>query len=288
MGHSVKEEPATLLVGPYPPPVHLLRDLGISLSFHGRERATLSAPVAPAICDRQGAVLPGVLATLVDVLGGSLAIRAIWPDWIVTSDLSVHASDRPARGRIAAEGSLLRSGRNKVIIEADLFEEHGQGRGRVGYAMITLSRIRRAGEPVPVEAGWDSESTFTFAGEGAGFERSCREKMGVAIVAEPAGGIEVPMTEYVRNSFGALQGGVVAILADLAGEGAAGMAGGCPFVTRALQVHYLSPGRTGPFRATARLLDAGGDSALTRVEVADRGDGDRLIAVALNRAAACR
>jgi len=53
-----------------------------------------------------------------------------------------------------------------------------------------------------------------------------------------------------------------------------------------LAVQYLSQGKKGPFRTRTRIIRTTGDTALTRVEVVDRGLEDRLISVVMNTAVA--
>jgi acyl-coenzyme A thioesterase PaaI-like protein len=77
---------------------------------------------------------------------------------------------------------------------------------------------------------------------------------------------------------------MIAILADVAGEVAARSAAGKPLTTSDLAIHYLSQGKRGPFRTRTRVLRTTDDTALTRVEVVDRGMEDRLIAVVMNTA----
>ena len=55
-------------------------------------------------------------------------------------------------------------------------------------------------------------------------------------------------------------------------------------VSKDLAIQYLSQGKKGPFRTRTRVLRTTGDTALTRVEVIDRGMEDRLIALVMNTA----
>jgi acyl-coenzyme A thioesterase PaaI-like protein len=77
---------------------------------------------------------------------------------------------------------------------------------------------------------------------------------------------------------------MVAVLGDAAGQLAARAAAGKPFITSDLLIHYLSQGKLGPFITRARVLRLTEDTALTRVEVTDRGANDRLITVVMNTA----
>ena len=90
----------------------------------------------------------------------------------------------------------------------------------------------------------------------------------------------MPVRPYSANSFGAVQGGVMALLAEVAGGQALGAARGDPVVVTDLQVAYLALGRVGPIVSRARVLPAGPDG-LPRsavVELVDAGleDGGRL------------
>ena len=79
---------------------------------------------------------------------------------------------------------------------------------------------------------------------------------------------------------------MIAVLAEAAGEMAAGRAAGKPMASKDLAIQYLSQGKIGPFRTRARVIRTTHDTALTRVEVIDRGMEDRLIAVVMNTAVA--
>ena len=80
---------------------------------------------------------------------------------------------------------------------------------------------------------------------------------------------------YVRNSFGALNGGVLAGLAETA---AVGPGGG---VARQLTVHYLRQATVGPVVARAALARRDRrPRPPRRVEVVDAGADDRCCAVA--------
>jgi len=92
------------------------------------------------------------------------------------------------------------------------------------------------------------------------------------------------MTDYVLNSFHVIQGWIVALLADVAGQCVARAATGQPFTMKDLTMHYLSQGRVGPFCFTAEVLRTTSDTALTRVELVDRGANDRLLMVGINTA----
>jgi len=266
-----------------------LRDLGVSLELQGQGRAVIRAPLVPEIRTKDGSLQIGAVATMIDVLGGAMTIRAVHPDWMATASLSVHLAGRPTSDTIAAAGEVLRAGRTMAIIDVDIREEDG-GRARatpsIGTAMMTFSRLPRREDTPALQLDTDTPEAFDFATDGSGLDRPYRDAAGVRVLDEGAGVAEIEMKNYVRNSVGVLQGGMIAVLGDVAGEAAARSAVRKPLTTRDLEIHYLSQGKRGPFRTRTRVLRMTDDTALTRVEVIDRGLEDRLIAVVMNTAVA--
>jgi uncharacterized protein (TIGR00369 family) len=269
----------------YPPQDHMLRDLGIDVVTDGMDAATVQAPVVPEICSNKGVLYVGVLATLVDVLGGVLAIPAVRPDWISTSNLSIHSTQAVLSGRICADGHVLRSGRTAIVIGVQIQVENSDGpqkRVPVGYAMITYSRLPGNKTNLHMNTHSHSHDLVRYSLKGAGLDMPFVHKAGIHIQDRARGKLVLKMTDYVRNSLGSLQGGMTAFLADLAGQSLAGTQAGTPGQTRDLIVHYMSPGMTGPFQTTAEVLRMDRHSALTRIRVLDRGMDDRLMAVVMN------
>jgi uncharacterized protein (TIGR00369 family) len=279
--------PRTVLVDGYPPQHHLLRDLRISVEFQPGWRSIVRVPVVPAVCTDQGGMQVGVIATLVDVLGGTLSIRMVYPAWIATADLSIHMAERATSGVVAARGSVMRAGRTRVVIEVDIRQETPSPQSvsrSIGSALMTFSRLP-AGKHIPeVQIDDNISEMLEFALDGSGLDRPCLDAFGVRIVDSARGVVELEMDDYVRNSRGALQGGIFAILGDAAGEHAARAATGQPLTTSDLAIHYLLPGKIGPFRTRATVLRTTADTSLTRVEVIDVGGEDRPIAVVMNTA----
>lgn len=111
--------------------------------------------------------------------------------------------------------------------------------------------------------------------------------MGIRVLDARRGELELARTDYTVNSFGSLQGGSVASLAELAGEVAARAAGHESAVSTDVAVRYLAQGPRGPYRTSAEVLRL--RPSLVRVEVRDVGVGE-LMAVAtvgVGDAAAC-
>ncbi len=279
----------SVIADQYPPDIHILRDLRVSLEFQGQGRAVIRAPVVPEIRTRDGSLQIGAVATLIDVLGGALTARAVYPDWIATASLSVHMTGRPVSDTVVAAGEVIRAGRTMAIIDVDIREETNDPAGSsksIGTAMMTFSRLPRREDTPSLKLDMDAPETVDFGIEGSGLKRPYREAAGVRVLDEGAGVVELEMKDYVRNSVRVLQGGMIAVLADTAGGMAAGAAAQKQMTTKDLAIQYLSQGKKGPFQTRARVVRTTDDTALTRVEVIDRGVEDRVIAVVMNTAVA--
>jgi uncharacterized protein (TIGR00369 family) len=263
----------------YPPERHVLRDLHLALERSPGTPDRARIPVVPEIRDGAGRIRLGVVATLVDVVGAGIALRRMAPDWLATADLSVHARDVVAVGPLAGEARALRSGRTTTVVEVRLFDE-GAARREVALATMTFVRIVRPEATKNLEAPTEAEveSRFEFAFPDSGLTRPYAEALGVRVVDARRGELELVRTDYTVNSFGSLQGGTVASLAELAGEVAARAAGHEGAVSSDLAVHYLAQGPRGPYRTSVELLRV--RPSLVRVEVVDAG-AEELMAVAI-------
>jgi uncharacterized protein (TIGR00369 family) len=91
--------------------------------------------------------------------------------------------------------------------------------------------------------------------------------------------IEMDNRPDLANVRGALQGGLVATLIDIAAGRLAGrrVGPGQDVTTADMTVHFVAPIVTGPARAVATVVRAGGRLIVTAVDVADVGR-DRLAA----------
>jgi uncharacterized protein (TIGR00369 family) len=93
--------------------------------------------------------------------------------------------------------------------------------------------------------------------------------------------MELPVSPQVVNAAGALQGGMIATLADVAGRhlGLEHIQPGTAITTADLFVRYLRPITEGSARAFPRILRAGRRSVVAQVEIFGSGD-DELAATA--------
>ena len=262
----------------YPPPEHVLRDLGFEIDV--REDGTASAwmPATPEVAAPWGGTTAGVLATLVDAVSGNLASLAARPDRVATADLALTLT-RPSTGaETEVTGSVLRRGRTTCVVEVRV----GEG----GWATATFAVLaHRDATPGPdVRAPEATGRRNVFGGTGRPLTQWIGDAVGLTVVDAAAGVVDVPLTPYVTNSFGALQGGMVAFVAEQAGALAVGAALGAPATTVGLQIAYLAQSRVGPFRTAASVLDVRERSGAATVRVIDTGADDRVCAIAQVRA----
>jgi acyl-coenzyme A thioesterase PaaI-like protein len=263
----------------YPPDEHFLRDLRLWIE-RGPEGSRAGLEVVPEMCAEPGGVRAGVLATLVDAAGAEAAVRAARPHWVATSDLVLHLLAPARAGVVLGVPALLRRTRSTLVLEVAL--RAGASGAALGLATLSFAVLTARGEVQRMGAGAEERRT-DFARPGSRLVKPVAESVGARLVDAAGGVYELPLGPYVGNSMGALQGGVAALLVDLAAEAAARAASGEPLVTRDLALNYLALGRRGPVRSDARVLrrDAGG--ILLRVALRDAA-GD-LLAVASARAA---
>jgi uncharacterized protein (TIGR00369 family) len=262
----------------YPPAEHMLRDLRFSFEHDTEGRASRAwLPVVDELCTDHGSARAGVLATLVDVIGGGLAAAAAAPDWIATADLTLHLVRAALPGSVvAANARVLRAGRTTVVIEVALSDDTDRMLGAATMSFAVLPR--RDHNPDMSSALSDGPSTM--AVETSRLRAPFLDALGVAVLEAAAGSIEVPVTDWSRNSMGALQGGLVATVADASAEVALREATGAALVVTDLQVSFLGFGRTGPVRAHADVLHASPQFGSARVEIVDSGADTRLMTLA--------
>ncbi len=253
----------------YPPERHLLRDLRLEAEHRPDGTSSAWIPMAPEVQTPSGAPAIGAVTTLVDALGGGMAIPTVLPNWIATADLTLHLVPGPARDALEARGRVARAGRTTVVLEVDLFDEPS-GAPR-GLATMTFSVIERKVEAPVWHRDPDELTRTTMALPESGFRVHLHDALGIRAVDAGAGVVEQPIDDYSRNSFGAVQGGAYGALAGAAAEAALGTACGVPVDAVDLQLTYLELGRIGPLRTATTVLRASPIEGAARVEVFDAG-----------------
>lgn len=237
-------------------------DLECDMSADGTAAAG-EASVGPLLRGEAGGVRPALLATVADIVGGIPACRATAPRLALTLDIAVRIVAQPAGDRVRVAARLLKEGRNTVAVAVD-FADSGSG------DVVALSHLTFVPSPRPQDL---APPTLTGMRTRGSIAVPLPQLVG-ARVPEP-GVAEIDHRPYVVQGSGALQGGIVALLAELAAES---LAGG-PVLD--LDTRYLSTVRVGPGRAEATTVGGG----LVRIEVRDTGADGRLAAVATARVA---
>ncbi len=277
-----------MAIAGYPPAQHFLSDLGMEAEVTSATDARVRIRVTPHITGADGGVRAGVLATLVDVVGGSAALRALAPDWLATADLALEMV-RPAIGPwVEARGSVVRRGKTVLVVEALVFNVTADGAegfdaddpaDPVAWATMTFAVLPARAAAATSRVNPDLPTRWAFTGPG--LDRSVVDVLSVSVLDPAQGRVSMPVREYLFNSFGAVQGGVMALLGEVAGAAAVAAAAGtetASTVVTGLQVAYLALGRVGPIVSRTRVLDAGergvGGSAV--IELLDEGAEGRV------------
>jgi len=276
----------------YPPARHLLSDLGIEAESIAESDTLARIRATPHIAAADGGVRAGVLATLVDLVGGSEAMRAARPDRMVTADLTLQIV-RPAVGPfVEGRGRVVRRGRTTLVIEAGVFDVSGDGSEATAgaehappAAWATMTFAIHAGNQSKASGDEGPQLPARWSFTGAGLEGPVVDALSLSEAGVDGDEVSMPVREYLLNSFGAVQGGVMALLGEVAAirgfERAGGLGG---VVVTDLQVAYLATGRVGPI--VSRTMVRGGDgpgAAGSRrnavIELVDEGEGGRLTTV---------
>ncbi len=256
----------------YPPPQHILRDLQLEMETGPENYFRSRMPVVPEVLSPDGRVEASVLATLADLAGATVTFQFLLPDWMATADLAVHVLEAPTGPTLVARAEILRAGRRNIITEVTIEDEGSATPRPVGHATLTFARIERPELTLnlnPVDAPVARERR-SFGAAGGGLHAAHREQTGIELTDPENGICTLRRTDYTLNSFGTLQGGSVAALAEAAAESLM-TARGSSAITEDLTVRYLAQGPKGPYRSQAFLLRCREDEALARVEVHDTG-----------------
>ncbi len=260
----------------YPPDNHLLRDLRFSFE-HDEEgrRSRAWMPVVTELCTDLGHARAGALATLVDVIGGGLAASAAAPGWIATADLTLHLVRAARPGSVVeARAEVLRAGRTTVVIEVALVDEHEHD---IGLATMSFAVLPRRDTNPDVSSIRQPASTM--ARPESRLAGPLLDQLGVQVRDRARGEIDVPVIDWSLNSMGAMQGGVVATVAEVAAETALRAATNEPLVVNDLYVTYLGFGKVGPVRSIVDVLAAADGHGSARVELVDTGAENRQMTV---------
>jgi uncharacterized protein (TIGR00369 family) len=191
-----------------------------------------------------GGLRTGALLTNVDSLGGFLSGLSVQPEWIVTTSMMATVARLAHRGPLRYHGRVLRRGRNTVVTALDVVDE-GDGDRAVAAATMTCAVLDPGDMRIQPGTG-------------------------------PVTRLE--LADHLRNPWGMLHGGAVAVLADVAAcRAAGGRSGGASRAAADTVLHYLRPARVGPIEARCQVLGGSPGRTVVRVAIHDVGAGDRLV-----------
>lgn len=259
----------------YPPPGHILSTLGIEFAW--RDEVTLEGRVLAdaALLSRQDGRPAGMgpLVPIVDVIAGSCISPHLDGDWMATADVWLHEREPIGSGPLSLTARVLRAGKRSLIAAVEV----ASGPTASATATVEFSRIRRDASPHRGNPA-DATGAWRRMGEGPLLDQPIETACGIRVVDGAAGVVEVDRAPFVANSIGTLQGGVVALLADVA----ASVVVSPSARTVDLQFRFLAQTGDGPATTSTEIIRTDSDGAVVRVSVIDAAD-DTLVGWALCR-----
>jgi len=238
---------------------HFLAAIGLEHWSEG-ETTYGSAAIGEALC------VPGtryprisVLATMVDIVAGSRPTGPINP----TVDLRLHLMALAPMSTVKVRCEVLRVGRRLFVAESHLFADDDER--PFGRSVVTF--INR---PIP----FTPDAPGLFRRTNPLPSGPIDDLLGVRVVDDTT--IEIdPGPRLTNGPGGTLQGGVLALLGELATERALGRRA---VAVTDLDIRYLNPVRTGPVQARVELFSATPDEPSATVRIIDVGNAECLVA----------
>ena len=244
-------------------------------------------PIDPHERGPGGGMRAGALISVLDSAGGMMSGLSVLPRWIVTTNLMVRLARLDHAGPLRVGGRVLRKGRTSVVSGMVVVDE-GRDDVPVASAIATMAVL----EPAEMDLRFD-RPVWVPAPDPPPEQVPIDDFFHI----EPGSGstTRLDLVEHLRNPWGILHGGAVAMLADEAATRAtratalSGTGGGSddapgeepttPCVSGAV-IQYVSPNRVGPIEARATVIGDRGRDVVVRVSMHDLGAGERLTALA--------
>jgi len=221
-----------------------------------------------------GGLRTGGLLTNLDSLGGFASGLAALPRWIVTTSLLATVSELDHVGPLRFRADVLRLGRSSVVTALDVVDEGADDR-HVAAATMTCAILD------PGAMVLDFERPFSLAMPPPQPDPSPPEEF---FCIEPGEGpvTRLLLEDRLRNPWGILHGGAVAMLADEAACRAAvahspAALGPNGVAAADAVLHYLRPVKVGPVEARCRVLGTRAGRTTVRIEIHDVGSDDRTV-----------
>ncbi len=200
---------------------------------------------------------------MVDLIAGHVTNGAHGP----TVDLRVElVAAPPVDARLRLVARPLRIGKRLIVGDTELLTTDGLVVGRATTTFINneLPFSYREANPEVLDFGAASPDEF------------------IGAVRLGDGSVELPLTDRIANGAqGTIQGGVQALLAEIAADHALADAIGAPerrSTAIDLDIRYLGRLPVGPMAATATVLTADDAGGRVTVRLTDAGNGHSLVA----------
>ncbi|MBV9953499.1 MAG: hypothetical protein JO291_16210 [Acidimicrobiia bacterium] len=269
--------------------------MDVSAFLLSATRSLVQAPLTDAVRSPGGGASIGMLVTMVDLGASDPAMVACRPDWTATQDVALHGAGPLTEGPIVVDAQLLRVGSKVIVVAARAYDGHGiedfdalrkaiddgQPASTCGPTLAASGLLTFARIPGSAAPGMEEYDPASWIGEvRPRLERtpatgSMYERLGARTLDGATGRFELERTPYVANSIGTINGGVLAVLVEVAAEAVSPGR-----VATDVQIHFLSQLKVGPAQTRADVLRHAGDHTVVSVEVVDAGNDDRLLALA--------
>jgi uncharacterized protein (TIGR00369 family) len=231
-------------------------------------------PADPHLRGPTGGMRTGGLLAIADSLGGFLSGVAVLPRWIVTTSMLAAVFRPTHRGPLVLHGHVLRRGRTSVVTALDVADEGDRG-AAVARVVMTSAVLDPGGMDVPAERPFSRAMGPPDPSAPAPEEFFC-----ITPGRGPVTRLE--LADHLRNQWGILHGGALAVLADVAAcravEARRYAGRGLPVVVTDTVLHYLRPAKVGPVEARCEVVAGPSGPWLVRVAIHDVGADDRLVA----------
>jgi len=229
--------------------------------------------------ENHGALRATAVVFLVDAVAG-LTLDTEPEVWTFTSDLSVRMPRGAAPPTIRCFADILRSGKRSascaVLLSTDADPAWGLG-------LATFARVaRRAGDPEKPQI--DLDHLAELWAQVPPLEVPVREAAGITVIDASSGVVELTLRPDLANPAGALQGAMVALVAEAAAEELSSSALGSPQVVTDLDIRYLTQARNGPVRSRTRFIGAP-EAGSVVIDLVDMGLNEKLLAAVTARTA---
>lgn len=174
-------------------PEHFIRELGVGMEYDAG-RSIARVHIGDIGCDA------GLVATVVDIIGGHLAMHERAPAFVATTHIELHGIDRLyGPGELIAEARMIGSSKRRAITEVTL---------RLGDVVA----LAHAGFAVRVDPEFDDQRERLPRAERI-VSAPLWQQIGVEDLAT---GARVEVVPYIHNHVGALQGGAMMSLLERA------------------------------------------------------------------------